>query len=203
MNKLKFTYTFLALTLMLGFSSCGYNQLVEFDERADKYWYQIEDAYNRQNDLVPLLIKQYPNANTSYVKSIENARKEIADLSIEKDEIAIGKIKKYVKLQQQLTKPVDRLLNDIYNDIKNLPKGNQERESLKTLASQIMGSHNRIGLACDRYNDVVDEYNEYQSGFMQRFTSSSAGFHHKEKLDIDLFERNFPDFEALDRSNNN
>ncbi len=188
---------FLAGLLMVLISSCGYNKLVEFDERADKHWYRIEDVYNRQSDLVPMILKQFKNADKSDMKALIKAREEVADLSIVKDEIEMKKIKQYIKLQKQFTQPLDRILQDIYKEIAALPKGDSVREELKTLASQIQGSHNRIAIECEKYNKVVDEYNDYQGGITQKLTSDKMGFHHKEKLSIDMFERDFPDFEGL------
>lgn len=186
------------LFCLIIFSACGYNPLVELDERADNSWYQIEDVYNRQSDLVPLLIKQFKDADKNDVKALLEGRKEVADVSIAKENIEIKTIKKYIQLQKQFTDPLDRIVEGIYEKVKSLPAGNEERETLKTLASQIMGSQNRIAVACDKYNEVVDEYNDYQGGLTQKATADIMGFHHKEKLSPKMFERQFPDFESLD-----
>ena len=50
-------------------SSCGYNTMVEKDEKVSEQWAQVENVYQRRLDLIPNLVE--------IVKGAANVEKEI------------------------------------------------------------------------------------------------------------------------------
>jgi LemA protein len=58
MTKL-FKFIQLILILALGFTlfGCGYNSLVQMDEKVNQAWSQVENQYQRRADLIPNLVK--------------------------------------------------------------------------------------------------------------------------------------------------
>ena len=57
MTKLKLISKFSLITLfILTISGCGYNALVELDEKVNQSWAQVENQYQRRADLIPNLI---------------------------------------------------------------------------------------------------------------------------------------------------
>lgn len=58
MPKIKYFLNFTIFILFLtAFSGCGYNSLVEQDEKVNQAWAQVENQYQRRADLIPNLVK--------------------------------------------------------------------------------------------------------------------------------------------------
>ncbi len=58
MSKIKFPANLAILILFIfTISGCGYNSLVEQDEKVNQAWAQVENQYQRRADLIPNLVK--------------------------------------------------------------------------------------------------------------------------------------------------
>ena len=57
MHKLRnITFITLISLMVSALSGCGYNTLVELDEKVNQAWAQVENQYQRRADLIPNLV---------------------------------------------------------------------------------------------------------------------------------------------------
>src|SRR5687768_11987560 len=58
----KIIVTLSGLLVILSFSSCGYNTMVDLDEQVQSQWAQVQNVYKRRADLIPNLVASVKGA---------------------------------------------------------------------------------------------------------------------------------------------
>jgi len=145
---------FVLVSMLFGFSSCGYNRIQGLDEEVKAAWSEIQNQYQRRYDLVPNLVntvKAYAKHEKDVFETVTNARAKVGQININ-DDVAkdANSLKKFQEAQKELGGALTRLLAvaERYPDIK-------ANENFRDLQVQLEGTENRIAVARMRYINSV------------------------------------------------
>ena len=157
------------------FSLIGnYNSLVSKDETVTGNWGQVENQYQRRNELIPNLmntVKGYATHEKSTFVEVTDARAKVNNIQINagqltKDE---GMMKQFIEAQDQLGGALSRLMVVVekYPDL----KANQNFISLQ---DELAGTENRIAVSRKTYNESVVDLNKDIRVFPSNIVASVA-----------------------------
>lgn len=162
------TARFIAVLLsLLLLSSCGYNSLQMKEEAVFKAWADIEAALQRRGDLIPNLVetvKGYASHERETLEAVINARAKATSVQITPGDLGnAAKMQEFQAAQGNLTSALSKLMVVVeqYPDLK-------ANQNFLDLQNQLEGTENRINVARQRYNQVVEEFN----GAIRRFPES-------------------------------
>jgi len=176
------TYTFLpiaSLVFTIFLSGCGYNSLVQLDERVNQSWAQVENQYQRRADLIPNLVKTvegYADFEKSVLVEVTELRSKVGQVKISPDDLSDPeKFKKFQDAQDELSGDLSRLLvvAENYPQLK-------ANESFLNLQTQLEGTENRIAVERKKFNEAVQEYNQTIRSFPTLITAKLFGFKEKQ-----------------------
>lgn len=171
-----------ALFLLFAGGCSSYNGMVEADQAVQKQWGQVENQYQRRNDLIPNLVgtvKGYAEHESSTLESVTNARAGLTKAYNEANAAqATGQedIAAYQAAQSQLRGALDIYVNAVreaYPDLK-------ANENFLSLQAQLEQTENRIATERKRYNEAVEAYNVKVLRFPGRIFASIFSFDPKE-----------------------
>ncbi len=171
-----------ALFLLFAGGCSSYNGMVEADQSVQKQWAQVENQYQRRNDLIPNLVatvKGYAEHESSTLESVTNARAGLTKAYNEANAAqATGQedIAAYQAAQSQLRGALDIYVNAVreaYPDLK-------ANENFLSLQAQLEQTENRIATERKRYNEAVEVYNLKVLRFPGRIFASIFSFGPKE-----------------------
>lgn len=147
-----------------------YNALVTFNESIDGQWAQVENQYQRRNDLIPNLIRTVKG----YMKHEKEVFTHIADA---RSKLAGAKtVGAKIKANRMMDSALSRLLVVVerYPDLK-------ASANFIRLQDELAGTENRVAVERMRYNEVIRGYNI----LIKRFPSNIvAGIFNFEKKDV-------------------
>ncbi|SHO47157.1 LemA family protein [Desulfopila aestuarii] len=152
---------------LLLLSSCGYNSLQMKEEAVFKAWADIEAALQRRGDLIPNLVetvKGYASHERETLEAVINARSKATSVQVAPGDLGnAAKMQEFQAAQGGLTSALSRLMVVVerYPDLK-------ANQNFLDLQNQLEGTENRINVARQRYNQVVEEFN----GAIRRFPES-------------------------------
>lgn len=168
---LRFTRsTFVLLTLLLPLfflNGCGYNSLQVKEEGVFKAWADVEATLQRRGDLIPNLVetvKGYAKHEAETLEAVINARSKATSVQLSTDDLSNPEaMSQFQAAQGGLSSALGRLMVVVekYPDL----KANQNFLDLQT---QLEGTENRINVARQRYNEVVEMFN----GSIRKFPES-------------------------------
>lgn len=173
-RKLQFFTAVLALAAL---SSCGYNDIVEKQERVSGSWAQVQNVYQRRADLIPNLVNTVKGAadfEKSTLTAVMEARAKATQVTLKADELTPEKVKQYQQAQQGLSSALARLMV-VSENYPNL-KANQ---NFLDLQSQLEGTENRITVERMKFNESVQDYNTYIQKFPTNLTAKMFSFEKK------------------------
>lgn len=177
----KFQYIFFVLILgvfSVNFYGCGYNSLVEQEERINGAWSQVENQYQRRADLIPNLVstvKGYAEFEKSVLTDVTDARSRVGSVQIKAEDLNDPeKFQKYQEAQDKLSSSLSRLLL-VAENYPNL----KANENFLQLQSQLEGTENRIAVERKKFNDAVQEYNTSIRSFPTLISAKIFGFKDK------------------------
>lgn len=159
----------LALTLSVCtvlVSGCGFNSVINADERVKGAWAEVQSQYQRRADLVPNLVNTVKGAarfEQETLAAVTEARARATSVQIDPSIIDDPeRLAQFQAAQQQLSGALGRLLAvaESYPDLK-------ASAAFRDLMSQLEGTENRIAVARGRYVQAVADYNS----LVQRFPS--------------------------------
>lgn len=183
----KFVRLILILTVLVSsLSSCGYNTMVEKDEKVTELWSQVENVYQRRADLIPNLVeivKGYAKHEKETLEGVINARAKATSTNINVDNLDASAIEKFQSAQDGLSSALSKLMVVI----EKYPELKADR-GFRDLQVQLEGTENRISTERKRFNEAVASYNTYIRKFPNNMFAGMYGF---EKRDY---------FEAEERS---
>ncbi|USV59162.1 LemA family protein [Aeromonas encheleia] len=147
------TQNLLMLTLLLGLTGCGMNNIPTLDEQVKASWGQVENQYQRRADLIPNLVatvKGYANHEQETLKAVTDARARVGSLQISDP----SQLKAFEAAQDQLSSALSRLMVVVerYPDLK-------ADQQFLTLQAQLEGTENRIAVARRDYIEAVRQFN--------------------------------------------
>lgn len=174
---------FLSLTFLLivitSISGCGYNSLVEQDEKVNQAWAQVENQYQRRADLIPNLVKTvqgYADFEKGVLTEVTELRSKVGQIKLSTDDLADEeKFKMFQDAQDKLSGALSRLLvvAENYPQLK-------ANENFLQLQSQLEGTENRIAVERKKFNEAVQEYNTSVRRFPTLITAKIMGFKEKQ-----------------------
>ena len=166
MNKTSFLRTLVAIMLIFGFSSCGYNGLVALDEEVQQSWGQVENQYQRRADLIPNLVstvKGYAKHEEETLTKVVEARAKATSTTIDASQLDEAALAKFQQQQDALSSALSKLMvvSERYPELK-------ANEQFKT--------ENRIAIARQDFNKIAQEDNTEIRQFPKNIVASIMGF---------------------------
>jgi LemA protein len=144
--------------LCLALSGCGYNTIPTQEEFAKAKWADVQNNYQRRNDLIPNLVatvQGYARQEKDVLTQVTEARAKATQIKVDASQLSDPeKLKQFQEAQAQLTGALGRLLavSERYPDLKS-------NQNFLALQSQLEGTENRIAVARRDYIDAVRAYN--------------------------------------------
>ena len=179
MKKINYIFFIASIFLIISLSGCGYNSLVQLDERVNQSWAQVENQYQRRADLIPNLVKTvegYADFEKSVLVEVTELRSKVGQVKISPDDLSNEeKFKKFQDAQDELSGALSRLLvvAENYPQLK-------ANESFLNLQTQLEGTENRIAVERKKFNEAVQEYNQTIRSFPTLITAKLFGFKEKQ-----------------------
>ena len=146
------------LTVALGVSGCGINNIPTFEQDAKAKWSEVLNQYKRRADLVPNLVeavKGFADQERNVLTQVTEARAKATSVQIPADIINNPEaLKRFQDAQNQLGSALRQLLvvAERYPDIKS-------GQNFLALQSQLEGTENRIAIARRDYIEAVRVFN--------------------------------------------
>src|ERR1051326_3864224 len=154
-----------AATLLV--SACGYNTIQTRDEAVNAAASQIKTQLQRRSDLIPNLVetvKGFARQESTVFIAVADARRKHAGA------MQSGSLQQMCEANQALQAPLGRLLAlaENYPELKS-------NQNFLQLQDQLEGTENRISVARQDYNKVVQDYNAYIRRFPYNLTAKLFG----------------------------
>ncbi|MDB5569740.1 MAG: LemA family protein [Hyphomicrobiales bacterium] len=149
---------FLAVSLALLVTGCGYNTIPTLEERAKAQWSEVQNQYQRRADLIPNLVatvQGYAKQEKDVLTAVVEARAKATSVRVDASQLTDPeKLRQFQEAQNQLSGALGRLLavSENYPDLKS-------NQNFLALQSQLEGTENRITVARRDYIEAVREYN--------------------------------------------
>ncbi|MBI1804235.1 MAG: LemA family protein [Ignavibacteriae bacterium] len=167
--------------LAIGIVGCAtgmYNTLVRLDESTKQAWGQVQNQYQRRYDLIPNLVETvrgYAEHERDVFEKVAEARANVGKLTVTPEILNNPQtFQRFQEAQASLTSALSRLLAvaENYPQLK-------ANENFLQLQSQLEGTENRIAVARNRFNDIVQEYNTNVRTFPTAMFAGMFGFGQK------------------------
>jgi LemA protein len=150
---------FIALVVIAGLMvMSSYNGLVSLQQATDAQWAQVQNVYQRRNDLVPNLVSTVSGAanfEKSTLTAVTDARASVGRVQLPSGTAPTdpAQLAAFQQAQGQLGSALSRLLvvSENYPDLK-------ATANFRDLQSQLEGTENRIAVERGRFNEVVQAY---------------------------------------------
>jgi LemA protein len=176
MKKILITLAIIVVIVFIfyGFFAGRYNTMVELQETIPKEWAQVESQYQRRADLIPNLVntvKGYANFEQETLTKVIEARASATQVKVDPSNITPEQLQQFQQAQNGVTSALSRLLvvAEAYPDLK-------ANQNFLDLQAQLEGTENRIAVARNRFNEVVQPYNVYIRRFPNNLLAGMYGF---------------------------
>lgn len=169
------------------------NTAVDLKETATKTWGDVENSYQRRNDLIGNLVKTVQGAadfEKETLKEVIEARSKATAINIDPTNITPEQMAEFTKTQSGLSGALSKLMVVVerYPELK-------ANQNFLELQSQLEGTENRINVARDRFNKTVEPYNKHIKTFPNKLLAGLFGFDNMEYFSADEGAENAPDVE--------
>jgi len=182
----------IVILLLVGgmFGCSSYNGLVQQDESVNKAWADVQSQYQRRADLIPNLVNTVKGAaefEKSTLTDVIEARAKATSTQINVDQLTPENIQKFQAAQEQLGGAISRLLVSVerYPDLK-------ANQNFLELQAQLEGTENRITVARNDFNAVVNTYNQSVRTFPNAIFAGLFGFERKGFFEASQAAQNAP-----------
>ena len=151
--------------------------MVQKDEEASKAWANVENAYQRRMDLIPNLVKSVEGAanfEKGTLTEVIEARAKATSVQIDPNNLTEESIAKFQAAQDQLSSALSRLMVVVerYPELK-------ANQNFLELQAQLEGTENRIAVERGKFNDTVNDYNNYIRRFPNNIVAGLFNFDKK------------------------
>ncbi|GHA25879.1 hypothetical protein GCM10007103_03920 [Salinimicrobium marinum] len=168
-----------------------YNTAVQKEEDAKTAWSQVENAYQRRNDLIPNLVSTVRGAadfERETLSDVIEARSRATSVNVDADNLNEAQMEQFQEAQQQVSSSLSRLLVTVerYPELR-------ATQNFQQLQSQLEGTENRINVERNRYNESVNNYNIYIKQFPNNIITGMYGFDDMPRYTADPGAENAPD----------
>jgi LemA protein len=141
-----------------------YNRLTRADQNAQAQWAQVENTYQRRNDLIPNLIETVKGAaafERGTLEAVTAARSRMGQINVPADITSKPELmEKYQAAQDQLGATLSRLLvvSESYPTL-------TATANFRDLQAQLEGTENRITVERMRFNEAARNFNSLAASF--------------------------------------
>ena len=156
----------------LSLTACDVNRIPTQEENAKRAFSDVQDAYQRRNDLVPNLVATVQGAAVAErgtLTEVVEARAKATSVNVDASTITDpAKFQQFQKAQDGMSSALGRLMVVVerYPDLKS-------QQGFITLQSQLEGAENRISIARRDYNAAAQTYNTTLRSFPQNILAST------------------------------
>ncbi|MEN8193987.1 MAG: LemA family protein [Bacteroidota bacterium] len=156
-----------------------YNNLVTLDEQVTQAWSQVENQYQRRNDLIPNLVntvKGVAEFEKETFTQVTEARARVNQINVSSDMLNDPQaFQQFQAAQDNLGSALSRLLVTVekYPDLK-------ANENFLQLQAQLEGTENRISVERRKFNQSVQGYNTTIRRFPANIVANFSGFNEKQ-----------------------
>lgn len=165
-----------ALIAIIGFWSVGIkNNAITKNQGVSKSWGDVNTSYQRRNDLIGNLVKTVEGAanfEKGTLTAVTEARAKASSIQVDAATATPEQLEAYGNAQAGLKSAFGRLLATV----ENYPTLQSNQNFLK-LQDELASTENTIQTARVRYNESVQDYNNY----VLRFPNSMFLGEYKEK----------------------
>lgn len=170
--------------------SCGYNNMVEKDEQIGQKWADVQTQYQRRADLIPNLVntvKGFAEQEKEVLTQVVEARAKATSMNINAGDLTPEKMAEFQQAQEGVRSSLGRLMVVVekYPELKS-------NQNFLELQAQLEGTENRIAVARQKFNEVVQDYNSYIRGFPRVIYASWFGFEKKVYFEAEAGAQNAP-----------
>ena len=173
----------LILSVALGLTGCGYNDIQVADESTKSAWSEVLNQYQRRADLVPNLVatvKGEANFEQETLLRVVEARAKATSIQVTPETLKDPQaLQQFQQAQAGLGSALSRLLA-VSENYPNL-KSNQGFQDLRV---QLEGTENRIAVARNRYIQAVQQYNVLARSFPSNLTAMALNYAVKPNLSV-------------------
>jgi len=154
-----------------------YNNMVTHEETVKTAWSQVENQYQRRQDLIPNLVntvKGYAAHERETLEGVINARAKATQVTVDPDNLNEQSIQQFQAAQGELSSALSRLMVVVerYPDLK-------ANQNFLELQAQLEGTENRISVERMRFNETAQAYNTYIRKFPNNIFAGMFGFQQK------------------------
>lgn len=148
-------------------AGCGYNTIQTKDEAVNSAAAQIKTQLQRRADLIPNLVetvKGFARQESTVFTAVADARGRLSGA------VQGGDLQQMAEANQALNAPLSRLLAivEAYPELKS-------NQNFLDLQNQLEGTENRISVARQDYNQIVEDFNGYIRRFPYNLTAKVFG----------------------------
>ena len=167
----------------------GYNSFVKLDEEVKVKWAEIQNTYQRRNDLIPSLVavvKGSTDFEKTTLQQIAEARSKVGQVSV--TGIDYNGFEQQEAAQANLTNNLNRVIAVVenYPDL-------QSTKEFATLQTQLEGTERRIKFARKDFNEAIRAYNSKARSFPWNMVGIVLGFKPKDGFKADAGAENVPE----------
>jgi LemA protein len=181
------------LLLLLGIGGCGvgmYNGMATGAQACDAQWSQVENVYQRRNDLVPNIVasvKGYMGHEHAVIKEVAEAQASVGRVTIDPKNLTPELFEKWSAAQVGLGGALQKLMSVAYSQ-PNI----KADEGFRDLRATLEGSENRIALERKKFNEAVQDYNNKLVSFPTSMMASWGNFKAKPYFKADEAAKTVP-----------
>ena len=151
------------------------NRMVTQDEAVSKAWSQVENVYQRRNDLIPQLVntvKGAANFESNTFTAVVEARSRATAVNIDANNLSEQNVAAFQKAQDEITSALGHALTVTVERYPDLA-------ATQDLQTQLEGTENRISVERMNFNNAVQSYNTMIRRFPNSVIAAIAGFEKK------------------------
>jgi LemA protein len=170
LNSMRTLKIWLAATVVLLASGCGYNRIQQQDEAVKAAWSEVINQYQRRADLVPNLVntvKGFAAQEQKVLLGVTEARARVGSIQATPELINDpAAFQKFQAAQGELS----QALKSLIAVTENYPQLKSDA-NFRDLQAQLEGTENRITVARNRYIQAVEDYNVLIRSFPSNITA--------------------------------
>ena len=179
------------LGILAVWSISAYNGLISSDEEVNRTWGNVQNAYQRRQDLIGQLIPVVQEAaiyEKSTLEAVVNARARATQMTLDADDLTPEKMQQYQQAQNTLSGALRSLLavSENYPQLK-------ATEQFAKLQNSIEETENRINKERGVFNGAVKDYNVKVRRFPTVLIAGMMGYEKKPMFEADAGSEKAPD----------
>lgn len=151
-----------AIVAIIFFWAAGIkNGAIEKNQAVSKEWGNVETAYQRRNDLIGNLVetvKGAANFEKSTLVEVTKARSAANSVQVDPTNATPEQMEAFSRAQANLMGSVNKLIGNV--TVERYPELKSNQNFLK-LQDELASTENTIQTQRTRYNETVQEYNNY------------------------------------------